>query len=89
MYMQGDKVRYAGRKFARELSGKGKVGEVVAHVQNQPGAYVVDFGDDSYVMGERSLERWRPTAAELKEGKTEPTVEVRRRKRSSDEEETG
>jgi len=87
MYMQGDKVRYSGQKFARELSGKGKVGEVVAHVQNQPGAYVVDFGDDSYVMGERSLTHWRPTAAELKEGKTEPVVETRRRKRPSEDEE--
>lgn len=85
--MQGDRVRYRGNKFARELSGKGKVGEVVAHVQNQKGAYVVDFGDDAYVMGEHSLERWKPTAAELKEGKTEPVVETRRRKRPTEDEE--
>lgn len=87
MYFQGDRVRYIGRRFAKELSGKGKVGEVCAQVQNQKGAYVVDFGDDSYVMPEGSLERYRPTAAELKEGKAEPVIETRRRKRASSEDE--
>lgn len=85
-FMPGDKVRYVGRKFARDLSGKGKIGEVCAAVQGESNKLVVDFGDDSYVMSEASLEKWRPSAQELKEGKTEPTVEVRRKRKSEDEE---
>lgn len=86
MYMPFDKVRYTGRRYASILSGKGKIGDVCAQVQNQPGVYVVDFGDESFVLPERSLERWYPTAQEIKEGKGEPLVETRRRRRSEDEE---
>jgi hypothetical protein len=98
MYFQGDKVRYTGAKFARELSGKGKIGEVCARVAGQEGAVVVNFGDDDYVVSERSLEPYRPSAKDLMEAETpeqetpkkkkHETVVVKRRKRAaaSDEE---
>jgi hypothetical protein len=73
-FYQGDKVRYVGQRFAQELHKK-KItsGEVCAQVQNQEGAYVVEFGDDSYVMGERSLIPWRPSAKELAEAAAKET----------------
>ena len=86
-FNQGDQVRYTGRKFARELSGKGKIGEVCSRVSNEEGAVVVDFGDDSYVLSVSSLEKWRPSAQELKEGKAEPVIETRRRRRVAEEDE--
>lgn len=74
MFMQGDFVRYVGRKFNL------KTGEIVAKIQNQEGVFVVEFGDDSYVMPESSLAKWTPTPAQLE------TQVMKRRRRDPDEE---
>ena len=78
MYMQGDKVRYVGNKFRGEIGSR--LGEVVAQVQNQPSAVVVDFGEYAYVCSFDSLSKvaYRPTE--------EKEIEVVRR-RSIEEDE--
>ena len=53
MYMPGDKVKYVGRT----LNVSSKVGEVIAKVVNEPNAFIVEFGDDSYVVSLDSLAR--------------------------------
>ena len=47
-YFKGDKVNYTGTKFS-EL--KNKLGEVVCRVGSSMDSYVIDFGENSYVMG--------------------------------------
>jgi hypothetical protein len=79
MFMNGDKVRYVGNKFRGEIGSR--LGEVVAPVQNQPSAIVVDFGDNAYVCSFDSLSKvtYRPTE--------EKEVEVVRRRPIEDEDE--
>lgn len=77
MFQQGDLVNYVGEKFASEI--RSKLGEVVARVKNEPGAYVVDFGDDAYIVGERSLTRFKAS------NKSEPMPKVQRRRRDDEE----
>ena len=88
MYFQGDKVRYVGQRHAHEFSKK-KIthGEVCARVQNQDGAYVVEFGDDSYVMSEHSLSPWRPSAKEIADAAKEEVLVTKKRRRVVEEEE--
>lgn len=76
-FMPFDKVMYTGEKFRGDI--KEKLGEIVSRVEGRPGAYVVEFGDNSYIMGEQSFRRHRLSAKELNQ------VEVINR-RSSDEE---
>ena len=78
MWMQGDKVRYVGNKFRGEIGSR--LGEVVAQVQNQPSAVVVDFGEFAYVCRNDSLSKVTVRPTEEKE------VEVVRR-RSFEEDE--
>lgn len=71
MYMAGDKVRYVGNNAKHNLSGK--IGEVVAPIQGEPNGFVVDFGDDTYVIDARNLVRHYFAPG------TEPTQNKRRR----------
>lgn len=80
MFMQGDAVRYVGKK-ARKTSGRG---EVLAPMGGETGVYVVEFGDDAYVCREAELTRYVATAQELEQAKTE--VVQKKRRRSADEE---
>ena len=65
LFMPGDKVKYYGNKFKTELGTK--VGLVVSCVKNEPDAFVIDFGDDVYILSVNSLQRvsanadWKPT----------------------------
>jgi hypothetical protein len=47
---QGDKVSYAGEKFAKDLHGK--LGIICGRIGGTEHGVVVDFGEDSYVMDE-------------------------------------
>ena len=49
-FQQGDKVSYCGGKLASELGGK--LGVVLARVQNVQNELVVDFGNGAYIMDE-------------------------------------
>ena len=80
MFSRDDRVVYTGSKYAGELGGK--IGFVVAPVDRQPGAWVIDFPSDSYVMSERVLEKYRPSTKD----ENVPEVHTRRRRRSDDEE---
>jgi hypothetical protein len=82
MFMQGDLVRYVGQKFAHEFKKKEiKRGEVISRVHNQDGAFVVEFGDDSFVMPESSLVRYVPSKKELETASKEPEVTVQKKRR--------
>jgi hypothetical protein len=48
-----DKVVYTGEKLRGDLAGK--MGVIIAPIENNSAGYVVDFGNDSYVMGEAVL----------------------------------
>lgn len=85
MFFQGDKVRYVGRRYAQEFNKtQARNGEVCTRVEGSLSTYVVEFGDDAYVMPESSLELYRPSAKDLKEDK-EPVVVKKRRVVSEDE----
>jgi len=88
-FFQDDQVRYVGQRFAQEFRAKKVgIGIVIAKVGAQDNAYVCEFGDDSYVMPETSLMKFVPTEKELKEADENKTeVVVRRRKRTSEDEE--
>lgn len=64
--MCGDRVQYHGSKFANQI--KHTLGLVVAPVQNQEGTYVVEFGDDSYVMNGSLLNLKPYSDKEFKDG---------------------
>lgn len=82
MFMQGDLVRYVGQKFAHEFKKKEiKRGEVISRVHNQEGVFVVEFGDDSFVMPEGSLVRYVPSKKELETAAKEPEVTVQKKRR--------
>lgn len=83
MFMQGDAVRYVGR---RALKNETKRGEVLAPMGNEPGVYVVAFGDDAYVMPEASLRTYVATTQELEAATKEPEVVQKKRRRQSDDE---
>lgn len=78
-FMPFDMVTYCGDKFRSEI--KERTGEIVVPVEGNPGAYVVDFGNETYIVSERSLNRYRPSAKD----KAEPVVNVRRRRFAEDE----
>jgi NAD kinase len=52
-YLPGDFVRYVGHKFFQDLNAK--TGVVVGFIENQKNVFVVDFGDDTYILRESSL----------------------------------
>jgi hypothetical protein len=83
MFMQGDTVRYVGR---RALKNESKRGEVLAPMGNEPGVYVVEFGDDAYVMPEASLAKYVPSVQELEAAVKEPEVVQKKRRRSPEDE---
>ena len=62
MFLPGDKVKYVGPVVFRDdkgnnLSIAGKMGEVVAKVAGEPNGFVVEFGDDAYVVSGSNLAR--------------------------------
>lgn len=77
MFMRFDAVRYTGQKLSGEIGNK--IGEVVQRIPT--GGYVVDFGNDSYVIADGNLARHSFTDSEKKG----PEI-VRRRKFEADEE---
>lgn len=86
-YMHEDKVSYTGEKFKSEYGGA--LGIICAPVHNQPGMFVVDFGNDSIVVHESRL---APFQGHLKKDdsdhkKKEVKVERRRSRRRESEEE--
>jgi hypothetical protein len=90
MFMQGDLVRYVGQKFFGDFKKKDiKRGEVLSRVHNQQGAYVVEFGDDAFVMPESSLERWIPSKKDLETAAKEPEVTVHKKRRRVVDQEEG
>jgi hypothetical protein len=83
MFMQGDTVRYIGR---RALKNESKLGEVLAPMGNEPGVYVVEFGDEAYVMPESSLARYVATPQDLEQAAKATEVVQKKRRKHSDEE---
>lgn len=81
--MQSDLVRYIGNKPSLKKSNV-KKGEVLAQMGNEPGVYVVEFGDDAYVVREDELTRYVATAQDLDQAKVAEVVQKKRR-RSEDE----
>lgn len=83
-FFQGDLVRYVGQKFSQDLRStkNGKVihGEVVRELDTQPGAVVVSFGDDAYILRAESLIPFVPSTRD-----EEKETEVLRRRRSDSE----
>lgn len=69
-----DRVDYVGNQLSSKLNSK--TGTVVAHVKNEPGAYVVEFSNnDAFIVGESSLRRHVNTAKDEKE----PEIQLRRK----------
>lgn len=62
VFMIGDRVSYVGTRF--KLAGK--AGIIEARVQNQDDTFVVDFGDDAYVMSGSLLSRFSASQAKEK-----------------------
>lgn len=77
MFMRFDTVRYTGQKLTGEIGNK--IGEVVQRIPT--GGYVVDFGNDSYVIADGNLARHFYTDPKEKG----PEI-VRRRKYEADDE---
>lgn len=84
MFMQGDRVRYVGSKLNADV--RKSFGEVCSRVLNQKNVYVVDFGDDSYIMPESSLAPYVATAKELEQAAKSEAMVTKRRRASEDEE---
>jgi hypothetical protein len=62
MFLPGDKVKYVGSTSLRDnkaniLSVSGKIGEVVAKVTGEPNGFVVEFGDDAFILNGDNLAR--------------------------------
>lgn len=91
IYQEGDQVFYTGAKFKGDLTGKeGKpqVGIVHARVVNEPGYWVIEFPNtkqnDSYVMSEKVLSKFRPAAVKM-DRNDGPEVQKRRKRPSEDD----
>ena len=54
-----DKVTYIGSRFSKELGGK--MGFVICPVRKEDHKYVVEFGDEAYVVNESSLTHFKAT----------------------------
>lgn len=75
--MPGDFVRYVGEIHANEFkSQKLTMGEVITRVAGTYNSYVVEFGDDAYVMPSTSIARAYP-----KRNESEPEVLVQKSRR--------
>jgi hypothetical protein len=71
-FQNGDKVQYCGEKLASELSGK--LGVVLARVQNVDDELVVDFGNGAYIMDEnRDLTKFQGREAPVHVPGDKPT----------------
>jgi len=62
MFLPGDKVKYVGTGTFRDERGTnlgiaGKRGEVIAKIAGEPNGFVVEFGDDSYIINGSNLAR--------------------------------
>ena len=60
MFLPGDKVKYVGTGTFRDERGAnlgiaGKRGEVIAKIAGEPNGFVVEFGDDSYIVSGDNL----------------------------------
>lgn len=85
MFMQGDIVRYSGNKPSLRKSDT-KRGEVLAQMGGEKGVYVVEFGDNAYVIPEGELTRYVATAQDLDQSqKSAEVVQNKRRKHSNQE----
>jgi hypothetical protein len=74
MFMPGDRVQHVGARS--EL--RGRYGFVVSRVLNDTTEYVVEFGDDSYVVSVNQLVRAKYTQ---KDEEKQREVEIQRRRR--------
>lgn len=83
MYMPFTMVTYTGNKFRTDI--KDKLGEVICRVGGHEGAYVVEFGDTSYILGEDSIRRYNPSVKDRAEGRDLQVTHRRRRPASEDE----
>ncbi len=79
MFNREDRVIYTGDKHP---GLNGKVGYICAPINNEPGVWVVDFADHSYVMAEDVLQKYRPSAKE----DNIPEIQPRRRRKTEDDE---
>jgi hypothetical protein len=62
MFLPGDKVKYSGvaafgNDRGNNLGIAGKTGEVIAKIAGEPNGFVVEFGDDAYVIDGSNLVR--------------------------------
>ncbi len=78
VFMPDDKVVYVGKTLASEIGAK--QGWVIAPVRNEQGAYVVEFGDESFVVSAASLAKYNPAGANVG-----PEIRQFKRRRNEDE----
>lgn len=78
MFQRFDRVDYVGSKLTSELHSK--VGNIISKVEREKGAYVVEFGDDAFIVSEANLRKHVATAKEEKE-----TLVLRTRKYDVDD----
>ncbi len=77
-----DKVTYCGEKFRGEL--RGKLGIINSRVQNSDTTYVVDFGDQAYIMSDSSLKLFQAKSRE-EHAKAEHEIYFKRRHKNDEE----
>lgn len=83
MFMQGDIVRYTGNKPSIKKSDNGR-GEVLAPMGNEPGVYVVEFGDNAYVVGGDSLTKYVATLQDAEQAARATEVQKKRRRHNEE-----
>jgi len=69
-------VRYTGDQLTGEIGNK--IGEIVKHLPT--GGYVVEFGGDSYIVNDDSIQEYH-----FNEREKGPEITTRRRRHDDDE----
>lgn len=82
-YRPFDQVSYSGEKYRSEL--RGKLGIISGRVDRSETSYVVDFGEDVYVLHESLMSPFQAINREEKT-KAEQEIYLRRRPKKDEEE---
>jgi hypothetical protein len=81
-FMVFDKVNYVGEKFRGDL--KNRIGVIAARVQLTQDSYVVDYGEDAFVLPGQVLTHWRAANSD-EASKADNDIYRRRRNKKEDE----